>query len=86
MRVNHVRVLRRLPRSAQEREQEEREQQREPRPPPQVPDDPRAVSQPEVPEARRRDDLDLHPRRANVLDRVGDEAADHVPGSADTTS
>ena len=53
-------------------------QQREPRPPSDVPRDPVPVREPEVPERRRRDDVDLDACFAQVLDRVAHEDSGDV--------
>ena len=79
VRVDEVGVPRRPARRPRVVEEERRQQQREPRPPAQVAGDPVPVGDPEVPERRRRDDLDLDALRPHRLDRVADEEAGHVP-------
>ena len=59
--------------------QHQRQQQRPRRPAPKIPDDTRPVRNPVMAEADGRDDLDVDAAPANVLDRVGDEAAGGVP-------
>ena len=79
VRVDEVGIPRSPPRRQCEADEEGRQEQREPRPPAQVADDPVPVRDPEVPERRRRDDLDLHSLRPHRLDRVTDEEPRHVP-------
>jgi hypothetical protein len=78
VRMDDVRVTARPPRGAREGEEEERQQRRLPRRAPQVVDDPVAVGDPEVAEARRRDDAHLEPVSTKRLDRVAHERAGHV--------
>ena len=59
-------------------EQEEREKERQPRPPADVAGDPVPVREPEVPERRGRDDLDVDAGLAQVLDGVAHEDARDV--------
>jgi hypothetical protein len=59
--------------SVSEREEEKRHREHQPGAAPDVSDDPVAVRQPVVAKRRGRDDLDLEPRRAKVLDRVTNE-------------
>ena len=68
--------------SASEREQEEWNREHEPRATLDVSEYPVPVRQPVVAKRRRRDDLDLEPGRANVLDRVANEDARDVVGPA----
>ena len=69
-------------RCARIREQEERQEHREPGASADVPGDPVAVREAEVPERRRRDDLDVDSRGAEVLDSVPNEDPGHVVGRA----
>ena len=71
--MHEIHAARRATRGARVRREEEREEQRLPRASPEVPDDPVPVREPEVPERRGRDDVDLDPRLAQVLDRVAHE-------------
>ena len=82
MGVHEVGVASGPARRAREVEEERRQQQRQPGPPAQVADDPVPVGDPEVPERRRRDDLDVDALRPHALDRVADEEAGHVPLAA----
>ena len=85
VRVDEIRVARRPRRRMFQRNAGTSSAQ--PRPRAQVADDPVAVRDAEVPERRRRDDLDLDAARAHVLDRVGDEASRRRPRArAGTTS
>jgi hypothetical protein len=65
--MDEVRVACSLPRSPCEREQEKRQEQGEPRSPPEIADDAVAESDPEMPERRRGDDLQLQPAVTNDL-------------------
>ncbi len=64
---------------ARERDQECGQEQHEPRAAPQVPHDPVAIRDPEVPERRRRDDLHVDALGAHRLDGVADEQPGDVP-------
>ncbi len=58
-----------------EREQEQRHHEHQPGAAPDVSDDPVAVRQPVVAKRRRRDDLDVEPGVAKMLDRIANEDA-----------
>ncbi len=76
--MHDVGAARRPPRGARVCDEERRQREREPRPRPEVLDDPVAERDPEVPEVRRRDDVDLDARGSEPLDRVRDEHARDV--------
>ena len=82
MRVDEVDAARGPAGRARVRDEEERQQQREPGLPTDVPRDPVPVREPEVPERRRRDDVDLDAGLTQVLDGVAHEHAGHVVGRA----
>ena len=69
--MHEVAVARR--RGAAKRPEERRHEQQPPRPRADVSHDPVPVGEPEVPERRRRDDVDVNARRPQMLHRVGDE-------------
>ena len=79
MRMDEVGIACGSPRGACVAEQKRRQEQHEPGSTTQVSGDPVPVGDAEVPERRRRDDLDLHSLRTHGLDRVTDEEARHVP-------
>src|SRR6266536_4748150 len=74
VRMDEVGVARGPPGGATKLAQHQRQQERAGRAAAQIPDHAGAVGDPVVPEGKRRDDLDLDPAPAHVLDRVGDEA------------
>src|SRR4029077_13417368 len=76
--VDQVGVAGSPPGGATELAEHQWKQQRPGRTLAQVADHPGAVRDPVVTEPERRDDLDLHPPPAHVLDRVGHEPAGHV--------
>ncbi len=82
MRVHEIRVPRRTARGPREAAEETRHEGPAPRLAPQVSEHAGAVGDPEVPEARRRDDFHVDARRPHPLDRVRDEPARGVIGVA----
>ena len=76
--MHYVGLPGRAPRRLREREKKQRQQNDSPRLGAEVVGDPVAVRDPEVAEGRRRDDNDLEPGRAEVLDCVLDEESGDV--------
>jgi hypothetical protein len=76
--VNNVRVAGRAARCARERDEQQRQRERQPRPAAEVAHDAVAGGDAEVPEIRRRDNVDLDASCAQTFDGVGDEAAGRV--------
>ena len=70
MRMDEVRVPRRTARGARERKEEERHESASQGRSPEIPHDPVPVREPEVTKRSRRDDHDVDPRFAQVVDRV----------------
>ena len=77
--MDEIGIARGPPRSSRVVEEKRRQEQTEPGPLAQIAGDPVPVRDAEVPERRRRDDLDLHTLRSHRLDRVANEEPGNVP-------